>query len=56
MKRRRTPAATNICAAIAIEALVGWVLQTKRIVHAVIRAIQKPNIKPDMRNFFPLSY
>jgi len=53
MKRRRTPAATKICAAMAIDMFRRCVLQTRRIVQATIRAMQKPNSMPDMMNFWP---
>jgi len=38
MKRRMTPAAMKIWAAMATDILCGWVLQTKRMVQAVILA------------------
>jgi len=53
MKRRRTPAETKICAAMAMERSVTCVLQTNLMVQVVMRAIQKPNVIPDMMNLWP---
>jgi len=44
----------KILAAIAMGMSVGCVLQTSRSVEAIILAMQKPKIIPDMINFFPL--
>lgn len=48
-----TPAATKIWAAMAIGMCVGRVAHTMRMTHVVIRAMQKPNIMPDMMNLWP---
>ena len=54
MKRRRTPAATKMLDARATLTLKGRVAHTMRIIRVVIRAMQKPNIMPDMMKRCPL--
>lgn len=45
-----TPAATNICAAIASEVLVGCDTDASRTIDVKMRSIQKPNMKMFGRN------
>lgn len=53
-ERRMTSAEMKIWAAVATEMFVRCVFQIRRIVQAVVRAIQKPNRIPLSRSFFPL--
>lgn len=54
MNRRRTPAATKICEAIARFSSSGRRAQAIRVAKATTRAMQKPKRRPEKRNLKPI--